>query len=333
MEDRLQPVLPVREDRQRSGNGQVTLTAIHVWRERLGRHVSEVEPARIAACAVGGWAMPEGWEWDETLYRGSAPYYVRGRPPYAPDLPGALAAHLALDGHGRLLDVGCGPGVLALALAPFVDEAVGLDPDPEMLAEAAHRAAAAGVTNARWVQARGEDLPGGLGRFRLATFGQSFHWMDRARVAAAVFGMLEPGGAFVHVADVKSPRGAVGGLSHPDPPYAAIRELVRRWLGSIPRAGRGFLRHGTPGDEEAVLATAGYRGPKRLVLPVEKPRLLDEDDAIAWVWSLSSSAPHLFGERRGEFEAELRALLRAVSPAGAFAEWPPDTEVRIWRTP
>src|SRR5687768_84255 len=103
--------------------------------------------------------MPEGWEWDETLYRGSAPFYVQGRPPYAPALADALAARLALDGHGRLLDVGCGPGVLALALAPFVDEAVGLDPDPEMLAEAAQRAAAVGVINARWVRARGEDLP------------------------------------------------------------------------------------------------------------------------------------------------------------------------------
>lgn len=286
-----------------------------------------------AASALGGWVMPEGWEWDETLYRGSAGYYVRGRPPYAPDLAVVLVANLSLDGHGRLLDVGCGPGVLALALAPFVGEVVGLDPDPDMLAEAARRAAAAGVRNARWVRARGEDLPAGLGHFRLATFGQSFHWMDRATVAAAVLGMLEPGGAFVHVADVKTPRNAIGGLPHPEPPYAAIRELVRQWLGPIPRAGQGFLRHGTPGDEEVVLATAGYLGPERLALPAGSPRILGEDDVVAWVWSLSSSAPHLFGERRGEFEAELRALLRAASPTGTFAEWPPDTEVRIWRTP
>ena len=27
--------------------------------------------------------MPEGWEWDETLYRGSAPHDDRGRLPYA----------------------------------------------------------------------------------------------------------------------------------------------------------------------------------------------------------------------------------------------------------
>jgi SAM-dependent methyltransferase len=276
--------------------------------------------------------MPEGWEWDETLYRGSAPFYLRGRPPYAPGLAAALADLLALDGGGRLLDVGCGPGVLTLAVAPFVAGAVGLDPDPDMLAEAARRATAAGLGNVRWVRARAEDLPAGLGRFRLATFGQSFHWLDRPRVAATVHGMLESGGAFVVVADLKERRAAVPDLPHPEPPYAAIRDLIRAWLGPTPRAGQGVLRHGTPGNEEAVLAAAGFVGPERLVLPAAGPRLLNEDDVVAWVWSMSGSAPHHFGDRRPAFEAELRALLRAASAAGLFAEQPPDTEVRVWRT-
>src|SRR5918999_1261493 len=80
---------------------------------------------------------PEGWQWDETLYQGSAPYYVRGRPPYAPGLADALRRILALDGQGRLLDVGCGPGVVTLPLAQFFTEAVALDPDPGMVAERA----------------------------------------------------------------------------------------------------------------------------------------------------------------------------------------------------
>ncbi len=149
--------------------------------------------------------MPEGWEWDETLYCGSAPYYVRGRLPYAPGLADGLRTALALDGRGRLLDVGCGPGILALLLAPLFDEVVGVDPDAGMLVEAERRVAVAGVGNTRWVQLRAEALPAGLGRFRVATFGQSFHWMERDRVATTILAMLEPGGTFVHISDDKTP--------------------------------------------------------------------------------------------------------------------------------
>lgn len=277
--------------------------------------------------------MPKGWTWDASLYRGSAPFYVRGRPPYAPDLAAALANLLALDGRGRLLDVGCGPGVLTLPLAPWVAEAVGVDPDPGMLAEAARRADAVGIGNVRWVRARGEDLPGDLGRFRLATFGQSFHWMDRPRVATTMRDVLEPGGALVLVADVKAPPAPRPPLPNPEPPYEAIRGLIAEWLGPVPRAGRGILRYGTPGDEEAVLAAAGFAGPERLALPAHRPRNMDEDDVVAWVWSLAGSAPHLFGDRRDAFEADLRRVIREASPSGAFAEWPADTDVRIWRNP
>ena len=252
--------------------------------------------------------------------------------PYAPGLAEALVRRLAPCRPHRLLDVGCGPGVLTLELAPLFDEAVGLDPDSGMLAEAARRASALGVRNVQWVQARGEDLPAGLGRFDLVTFGQSFHWMDRARVAAAVRDMLTPDGALVLVADVKTPKPVPAPLPAPPlPPYESIRALVRRWLGPVQRAGQGLLPFGSPGDEEAVLAAAGFAGPERLELPADAPRVRSEDDVVAWVWSLSGSAPHLFGARRGAFEAELRAALRDASPTGIFVEALPDTDVRLWR--
>lgn len=41
--------------------------------------------------------MPEGSAWDKSLYAGSAPYYARGRAPYAPGLADAPAEALALD--------------------------------------------------------------------------------------------------------------------------------------------------------------------------------------------------------------------------------------------
>lgn len=77
-----------------------------------------------------GW---EDWTWDETVYQGTASYYRKGRYPYAPGLADALARHLNLDGRGRLLDVGCGPGSVTLLFAPLFDRVVGVDSDAEMV--------------------------------------------------------------------------------------------------------------------------------------------------------------------------------------------------------
>src|SRR5450756_1420588 len=111
----------------------------------------------------------------------------------------AIARSLALDGRGRLLDIGCGPGTVALRLAPLFEAVVGLDPDAQMLARASLAAVGRGVGNASWVCQRAEALPAGLGSFRAVTFAASFHWMDRSLVASAVATMLDQGGAAVQV--------------------------------------------------------------------------------------------------------------------------------------
>ncbi|MFI7405373.1 class I SAM-dependent methyltransferase [Streptomyces sp. NPDC049541] len=275
--------------------------------------------------------MAADWEWDDTLFSGTATYYRRGRLPYAPGLTDVLAEVLKLDGRGRLIDVGCGPGVLALSLAHLFSEIVGVDPDRGMIAEATREAATRGVTGkAQWVQARAEDLPAGLGRFTVATFAQSFHWMDRDLVAATTRNMLQPGGALVHISDLKTESRTVEGLPHPAVPYAAIDELVRHYLGPVRRAGRGVLPQGTPGGEAAVLARAGFAGPQRHVVPGGQALERTGDDVVAGVFSMSFSAPHLFGTRREEFEADLSRLLREVSPADRFSERQPSTEVFVW---
>jgi len=144
---------------------------------------------------------------------------------------------LSLDGTQRLIDVGCGPGSVALLLAPLFAEVVGVDPDPGMIAEAARRASRQGVGNARWVEAQAEALPDDLGSFRVATFAQSFHWMDRERVASTVRDMLEPGGSWVHVsATTHQGLEEVEGLPLPSPPREEIGQLIRRYLGPGRRA-------------------------------------------------------------------------------------------------
>lgn len=262
------------------------------------------------------------WQWDETLFQGAAPHYTIGRLPYPDGLEDAIADALALDGAGTLLDVGCGPGVLALRLADRFTRVIGLDPDPGMLAEADRLADARGIANASWILARAEDLASHVaaGSVRAATFGASFHWMDRDLVAALVHGALEPGGAFVHV-----------GPGHPtdrpasDVPVDDITALIERYLGSSRRAGRG-IRLSSPSGEDDVLARLPYDGPQRIVVP---GRTLERtpDQVIANVLSSSNAAPHLFGDRLDEFTTDLRNLLGDRS----FRVDQGDTLVRIWR--
>jgi len=277
--------------------------------------------------------MPEGWEWDETLFKGSAAYYRRGRPPYPVRLREFFKDAADLSGAPRLIDVGCGPGTVAVALAPLFSEVVGLDPDPDMLVEAAILAAESGVTNTRWVKLRAEDLPAGLGLFRYATFAQSFHWMDRDRVARLIFDMLEEGGAFVHVNSVVASSPPPPPLPFPTPPDAAIDRLVRAYLGDARRAGKGVLAHGTPSNEAQILREAGFR-PVR-VIPVRGRQILERnvDDIVAQVFSTSGSAPHLFGAKLAAFEADLHQLLERASNQDRFSQWLGDIQLDFYDRP
>jgi SAM-dependent methyltransferase len=260
--------------------------------------------------------------WDRTLYEGSAPYYARGRLPYPPAMADVLRDELRLDGTGRLLDVGCGPGSVTLLLAPLFEEVIGVDPDPGMIAEAARQADLRGVGNARWEMLPAEALPGDLGVFRVAMFAQSFHWMDRPRVARAVRSMLEPGGNWVHVgAMTHAGVEDAGDLPFPSPPRAEIAELVYKYLG--PTRGEGLS------GEDEVLAAAGFSGPRRVIVPGHVHER-SEDDVVASLFSLSWAAPHLFGNRIAEFETDLRELLRRTSPDGRFAERAREVELVIW---
>jgi hypothetical protein len=51
------------------------------------------------------------------------------------------------------------------------------------------------------------------------------------------------------------------------------------------------------------------------------------DSVVAGYYSTSFAAPSRFGDRRPQFEAEVRALLFSHSPEGLFWDWPGDTEI------
>jgi SAM-dependent methyltransferase len=271
--------------------------------------------------------------YDPTLYAGAAPYYARGRPPYSSLLVPTLEAEVGLDGSGRLLDVGCGPGILTIELAGSFDAAIGLDPDADMLAEGARRARDAGVEHVRWVRAVAEDIPLlDLGTFKLVTFGQSFQWTDRERVAEAVYDILEPDGAVALIVHAHEGRPQPRGPGYPPIPHDEIRALIRRYLGRRRRAGQGFGSD-PPDRYEDALARTRFGAP-RSVFAAGRPDIVrDIDSVVAGCFSTSYAAPHLFGDRRAAFEADLRALLAACSPNGLFWDWPGDTEIVIARKP
>ena len=274
-----------------------------------------------------------GMPYDPTVYLGAAPYYVAGRPPYSDELVATLRREVGLGPGTRLLDVGCGPGVLTIELAPHVREAVGLDPDAGMLAEAARRADERGLTNVTWAGAVAEDLPRlGLGTFTLATFGQSFQWTDRERVAEAVYDLLVPGGAVVLLAHTVAGRPAPDGPDLPRMPHDEVGRLVERYLGPRRRAGRGFSSS-PPDRYEDALARTRFGTARIAFAPGRADVVRDVDSVVANYFSMSWAAPHLFGADRPRFEDDLRALLHRLSPAGLFWDWPGDTEMVIATRP
>jgi ubiquinone/menaquinone biosynthesis C-methylase UbiE len=271
--------------------------------------------------------------YDPTIYLGSAVHYRYGRPAYSPELEAVLTQETGLDGNGRLLDVGCGPGVLTVRLAHLFRQAVGLDPDAGMLAEGCRAAEEKGVANIRWVQGLAADLPAlAPGPYNLVTFGQSFHWTDEQQVAETVYDMLEPGGALaliVHTATGR-PRPPEPGV--PAIPHAEIRALVEKYLGSTRRAGQGTAPQRSHRFED-VLARTRFGVPQQFFVPGIPDLLRDSESVLSGYFSLSSSAPHLFGDRLDDFAGQVRALLANRSAEGIFWDWPGDTEVVMARKP
>lgn len=271
--------------------------------------------------------------WDDSLYAGSAEYYLAGRLPYPKRLADTVRQACALDGSGRLLDLGCGPGSLTLVLAPLFSDVLAVDADEDMIRVATAEADRRGVTNVRWRRAYAEDVEE-AGTCRVVTLAQSFHWMDRPVVARKIKGWLQPGGTCVHVGATTHEGTGAADLAYPSPPRDRITQLVQAYLGPERRAGQAVVPGGsTPSQEEVVFRAAGLTGPE--VVPVAGGDVFErsEDEVIASVLSLSSAAPHLFGDRLSDFVADLRRLLRTVSPRGRFSEQLGDMRLSLWRSP
>jgi SAM-dependent methyltransferase len=268
---------------------------------------------------------------DPQAFEGTAEYYAVGRPPYSAQLADTMARELSLDGTGQLLDAGCGPGVLEVPLAPLFNRVTALDPEPGMLEAGQRRCRQAHVTNVRWVPGVAEDIAAlNLGPLRAVTFGQSFHRVRQMEVAEAVYDLLVPGGSLVlisHHVDDGRPRPA--GPGYPEVPHAAVRELILDYLGEGTRRYLATWNEGGPARFEDALSQTRFGGSRTIYAPGRPDLVSDIDTVVAGCFSLSYAAPRWFGNRRADFESDLRRLLREYSPDGLFWDWPGDTELVI----
>ena len=248
---------------------------------------------------------------DPQAFEGTAEYYAVGRPPYSAQLADTMARELSLDGTGQLLDVGCGPGVLVLSLARLFGQMTALDPEPGMLQEGQRRCQQAGVANVRWVQGVAEDIAAlNLGSWRVVTFGQSFHRVRQLEVAETVHDLLVPGGSLVliaHNADDGRPRPANPG--YPEVPHAAVRKLILDYLGDGTRHYLATWNQGQPARFEDTLSQTRFSGSRTIYAPGRPDLIRDIDTVVANYFSLSYAAPRWFGNRRADFESDLRHLL------------------------
>ena len=253
------------------------------------------------------------------LFAGTAAHYARFRRSYPSAFFQHIVARFDLDGTGRLLDLGCGTGQLALPLAAYVADAVGLDPEPEMLGEAAVSADRAGVRNARWVLGGDRDLDrlrDDLGPVRLVTIGRAFHWMNHDATLRALDQMIEPTGGLVIVSDNELIWNRQG--EWPE----AVQAVIQRYLGPSQRAGSGV--RATPHDPfQTVLARSPFSHVETWRFSYQ--RVVTAEDIIGYLYSTSYCSLALLGERREPFERDLRRALRRLNPDGLFVD-----EVGAW---
>lgn len=283
----------------------------------------------MATVPAGYEGVPAGYE-PGRRFRSAASHYLAGRPAYAGLLIRRVATLVGLGPSDRVMDLGCGPGVLARAFSPLAGEVVAMDPEPAMLHVAREHCAEVG--NVRFVAGGSDDLAPALGRFRLVVMGRSFHWMDRAATLRRLDALVEPGGAVVlfHTGHAPVPVNAW---------TERFRELRRRHAGDAdeqtgpnaaaadragPRGGSGrrLGRSGASGEpwvrHEAFLLTSPFcRVEGHSVYEegqVDAARLIDR------AFSMSGTAPEKLGDRIAELERDIVTLVRDEAPDGRLTE-------------
>jgi SAM-dependent methyltransferase len=240
---------------------------------------------------------------EKRRFRTAAPHYLDGRVPYAPRLIELVADISRLRPDQRVMDLGCGPGQLAHAFAPYAGGVVGLDPEPEMLNIARGGAPA----HVEFVEASSYELGLHFGMFQLVTIGRAFHWMDRVETLARLDEIIAPDGAIAFFGD-----------SHPDLPEndwtKVFGEITDRYAD-----GDRFIRRGA-GFPPTIAILLGSAFTRLETVSVIERREMSVDSLVTRAFSRSTTSRQRLGERADVFENEIRTAMTTLFPDGGFSE-------------
>ncbi|HVI87528.1 MAG TPA: class I SAM-dependent methyltransferase [Dongiaceae bacterium] len=242
-------------------------------------------------------------------FKSAAQHYLTGRPAYPARLIEMVARLCSLPPTGHVLDLGCGPGQLAMAFAPLAGSVLAVDPEPEMLALCQQQAVSRGYHHIETRQGSSQDLDASFGRFDLVMIGRAFHWMDRVATLRQLDQLIVPGGAIVLFAD-----------RHPRVPANAwqetFNEIVDRYAAVDPgramRKSPNWVRH------EAVLLDSPFNRLERHAVLEEKQLPLEQ--IVERALSRSSTSSDRLGKAADEMVAELRARLLPEAGADMLTE-------------
>ncbi|MCS0494959.1 methyltransferase domain-containing protein [Ancylobacter sp. MQZ15Z-1] len=252
---------------------------------------------------------PQTIPFEPARFRSTAEFYSRYRVPYPESLIADVAQRIDLRPGDRVLDLGCGPGPLAIAFARLGARVTAMDPEPSMLDAARADASWAGV-ELTLVQGSSYGLDNPVfGRFRAVVMGRSFHWMDRQATLATLDRMVDPDGAVVLFGDRQI-------FAMPD--WRPVLELTTERHAGPRLEDRNRRRSTEYVPHEAVLLASPFHRLERMGRVME--RRIDIEDVIGRAFSRSVTSPATLGMEREAFELELRAGLAALAPDGVLTE-------------